>query len=493
MSKEHNHIEHLTPELIRQYRAGELSADMKHAIEKYLLENPFEAEAFEGLELIANEEVEAHVIDLHERIDEATQVSEVDKGATEFWAYTRRIAAVVLLLLVAGLAYVWLRPALDTAPMSKELTLSEVEDDFEELAEVKSKTDDADAESEQSDSPQIESDTTGDDITFEIAKEAPQAEQSALARPADQVATVAKEKELDSLQTAYDELYTAFADRQEKLEDEMASQRAKSTQRMSMAGIESKAVAAAPVPVNNSADSVLPLKQLRNTDSTLPSQPIYDAKALTYYTNAAVPVTPKNGLNLPVYGKVTDAITGLAITGATVTAGNIKSLTDENGFFVAQPDSLSRLLSVAYTGYEPKEYYGVKGTNLMNINLQPSAQSLQGQSFLLDELPYMKRKSATSNVVIIKSVSEFEAYAAQNLQYPDAARSQNIKGKVVLEFTLSAIGKITSINVVKGLGFGCDEEAIRLLQEVPFWMPKTNKKTGQLEAQKIRVKVRFKP
>ncbi len=81
----------------------------------------------------------------------------------------------------------------------------------------------------------------------------------------------------------------------------------------------------------------------------------------------------------------------------------------------------------------------------------------------------------------------------ENLIYPEAAKSNDITGKVTLEFKLDKLGNISDIKVVKGIGYGCDEEAIRLLKEGPEWLPARNKKTGEPEASTQRVKIRFKP
>ena len=65
----------------------------------------------------------------------------------------------------------------------------------------------------------------------------------------------------------------------------------------------------------------------------------------------------------------------------------------------------------------------------------------------------------------------FQQYVSKNIHYPEAARKANIKGVVQLKFKIKSDGTPKNIKVVKGLGFGCDEEAIRLLKEGPNWSP----------------------
>lgn len=54
-------------------------------------------------------------------------------------------------------------------------------------------------------------------------------------------------------------------------------------------------------------------------------------------------------------------------------------------------------------------------------------------------------------------------YIADNLKYPSAARSRNIKGLLIISFVVCKDGYLRDIKIQKGLGFGCDEEAVKLI------------------------------
>ncbi|OJV14870.1 MAG: hypothetical protein BGO21_19510 [Dyadobacter sp. 50-39] len=56
-------------------------------------------------------------------------------------------------------------------------------------------------------------------------------------------------------------------------------------------------------------------------------------------------------------------------------------------------------------------------------------------------------------------------------QMPRAAKRARISGRVFLAFNIEATGEITHVAVLKGLGFGCDEEAVRLVESMPRWKP----------------------
>lgn len=62
-------------------------------------------------------------------------------------------------------------------------------------------------------------------------------------------------------------------------------------------------------------------------------------------------------------------------------------------------------------------------------------------------------------------------YLASNISYPKVAREMGIQGPVYLTFVVSEKGKITDINIARGIGGGCDEEAYRVIKNMPDWSP----------------------
>lgn len=62
-------------------------------------------------------------------------------------------------------------------------------------------------------------------------------------------------------------------------------------------------------------------------------------------------------------------------------------------------------------------------------------------------------------------------FVSKEMRYPDAANAESVEGKVLLRLWIEADGKITDVSVVEGLGYGCDEEAIRLGNRMPKWKP----------------------
>lgn len=73
---------------------------------------------------------------------------------------------------------------------------------------------------------------------------------------------------------------------------------------------------------------------------------------------------------------------------------------------------------------------------------------------------------------------ELSQYLQAHLKYPALAKENNIQGKVAVEFIVNEDGSISNAVVKKGIGGGCDEEALRVINSMPHWKPgKQNDKT----------------
>ncbi|MBS1778632.1 MAG: TonB family protein [Bacteroidetes bacterium] len=66
---------------------------------------------------------------------------------------------------------------------------------------------------------------------------------------------------------------------------------------------------------------------------------------------------------------------------------------------------------------------------------------------------------------------DFNKYIQDNLQYPQAAKAKGIQGTVTVQVVINEDGSITDCKVLKGIGDGCDEEALRIVKLMPHWQP----------------------
>ncbi len=65
----------------------------------------------------------------------------------------------------------------------------------------------------------------------------------------------------------------------------------------------------------------------------------------------------------------------------------------------------------------------------------------------------------------------FVKFLRKNLRYPPMAAEAGIQGKVLLSFVIERNGEVSQLKVVRGIGSGCDEEAVRVLSKSPRWKP----------------------
>lgn len=79
-------------------------------------------------------------------------------------------------------------------------------------------------------------------------------------------------------------------------------------------------------------------------------------------------------------------------------------------------------------------------------------------------------------------MSEFYAYLQKSVRYPKEAQNNNVQGKVFLSFVVEKDGTLNNVKVERSLGSGTDEEAVRLLEESPKWIP------GTVDGKPVRVK-----
>lgn len=77
----------------------------------------------------------------------------------------------------------------------------------------------------------------------------------------------------------------------------------------------------------------------------------------------------------------------------------------------------------------------------------------------------------------------FYEYVSKNLKYPSQARRMGIEGKVFVQFVVNTDGSLTDVQAIKGIGAGCDEEAVRVIKSAPKWKP------GKQRGRAVRVRM----
>jgi protein TonB len=77
--------------------------------------------------------------------------------------------------------------------------------------------------------------------------------------------------------------------------------------------------------------------------------------------------------------------------------------------------------------------------------------------------------------VMPQSSVDLGQYLSANVHYPTEARKKGIQGRVIVKFVVNEDGSISNAETIRGIGGGCNEEAIRVITAMPKWKPGINK------------------
>ena len=81
--------------------------------------------------------------------------------------------------------------------------------------------------------------------------------------------------------------------------------------------------------------------------------------------------------------------------------------------------------------------------------------------------------------------NQFSKWVNSRLVYPEIAKENGVQGRVTLQFTVEADGRVTNVEVVRGVDDSLDKEAVRVVSSSPKWTP------GKQRDRKVKVKYTF--
>lgn len=120
-----------------------------------------------------------------------------------------------------------------------------------------------------------------------------------------------------------------------------------------------------------------------------------------------------------------------------------------------------KLIHYIQVGKDRKTLYLALKKDEGNFNVLSDKTKMKGDIFtIVEDQPQFEG-----------GMKAFYQYITSKLQYPGQARQQGIEGKVFVQFVVEKDGSLSNVNTVKGIGAGCDEEAVRVLKESPKWKP----------------------
>ncbi|MDR4987532.1 MAG: energy transducer TonB [Bacteroidales bacterium] len=83
-----------------------------------------------------------------------------------------------------------------------------------------------------------------------------------------------------------------------------------------------------------------------------------------------------------------------------------------------------------------------------------------------------------------------QRFLEENLRYPQMAREAGIQGTVFVTFVVETDGSVTDVRILRGIGGGCDEEAMRVVRMMPRWQP--GRQRGQPVRVQFNMPIRFR-
>lgn len=90
----------------------------------------------------------------------------------------------------------------------------------------------------------------------------------------------------------------------------------------------------------------------------------------------------------------------------------------------------------------------------------------------------------------VGGMEAWNSFLSKNLKYPTQARRMGVEGTVYVSFVVNKLGQIEDVELVRGIGAGCDEEALRVILAAEDWLPGRNR--GIPVKVKMRVPIRFR-
>jgi TonB family protein len=449
---------------IKRYINGEMSTEEQHALEKRALRDPFLADALEGAGLIAAEDFTNDIKDLNAEIGKRANEHETEnwqvaasaagsaakadsinnptktvhannQRKTRTWIWPLRIAASVALL---AIVYYAVTPLLQTK--DKKLVQSESIKNDEPAEEKKNFVDSIIEDknialSETKQAGKISGKSKSKKDSKSVTLEEDKISSSGAAAP-----SIAKVKEKESEAVAERKVADLIEEKPEIALETKAERKLESAQAVRSEDMSRKRMAT--------------------------TQKVIQGKVLSAEDN-----TPLPGVNVIVKGTTTGTVTDIH--------GNYQ--------FVSNADAPTLIYS----------FIGLKTEEIKVNNQRELIVKLQSDVAQLSEVVitgYTPSGNDVNHEPVIKLAEPiggrkaYDQYLKNSLRYPQEALARKIKGKVTIQFTVKTDGTLGEFNVLKGLGYGCDEEVVRLVQEGPKWQPTTEDNVAVESEVKVRMK-----
>ncbi len=139
-----------------------------------------------------------------------------------------------------------------------------------------------------------------------------------------------------------------------------------------------------------------------------------------------------------------------------------------------QPKALEKIVHVKFaTSFTESKVDDIIEANEPDLIIDPSLiETTASRVEVAVELPSGDEPLIKSEVAPepVGGYENFYKILQNNMRYPRPAQQKNISGKVFVQFVVGRNGEISDMHVIKGIGGGCDEEAMRVIK-LAQWKP----------------------
>ncbi len=445
---------------IKKYLKGELSPAEMHALEKKALDDPFLEDALAGAAQLDSAAFDSDVKNLRASLEQ--RISQKPAKTISLWVWPARIAAGLILVALSTFVIVKLtgNKATDDLALKQESPALSKNNADEELA------------------------TDSAVLSRDAAKEPDTQTAKPLASAPAQREEVKRETETDDSKSGADAGPAIAANTEDNARAEKKSD-------------EELAISTERVPEEQPAlDAASAEKEQAEAKPKGEGVKLTDEERQRRVATA----TPESSARAPqrvvnskvIKGRV-ESEDGVGLPGVNVMIKNtnIGTVTDASGNYQISVAENSPNLVFSFIGFTSEE---VAAGDKTEVDVQLNEDVSQ-----LSEIVVMgniaDRKSDDDEKPETLELANpyggrraFKQYLEKNIRYPEQALANNIEGRVTIQFTVESSGKLSDFTVIKGIGHGCEEEVIRLVQQGPKWNP-TRRNTESL---RDRVKVRMK-
>ena len=504
-NNDNDNITQLTSELMEHYAQGKLSPKQMHAVEKYLLDNPFEAEAMEGVSSSPND-FSNDVKTLQSKIQD--RVKEKSKKVIPIWKRYYGIAAAIALIIVGSFVIVNLfenkeenneQLALKNQLEVEEMTPTEKEKDVERTVEE---------EIDGQDESIVRDDHLNDEKTVYQSEKTEQVIEK-IQRDKEELMPVEKknsykskvedaELRMDVSEKTNNEaneitIAQAYMFEEEiEIPEELKRKRNDLVQdnETEIPNLEELDVAKS---LAGKVAGVETKKSKTNALSKRARQPSEPVRAESFVA------TKVDSNTRTIRGTITSIEDGMPLPGVNVvikgtTTGTISDIDGNYEITINEGD----LLTYSFVGLVSEElesgeryvidlamYADVAQLSEVVVTAQGITREKQSLGYSVAKIESSDKTSSRPKI----GYYSYRKYLKDNLIYPQQALDSAVKGRVTVIFTVSDSGILKNFKIKKGIGYGCDEEAIRLIKEGPNWEAATENNIP-IESE-VRIRVKF--